>query len=238
MNNYLDRLNLRPFEKRLVVGVAAMVFVVMNIWFVLPHFSDWSSTQRRMAKAQKTLADFQAEIRQMSSYQRMLKESSREETDVPAEDQAVQFQRAVQNQSIESRVELTSQRVTSRTNQFFLELSQNISVTSGEQELVDFLYNLGAANSLIRVRDLSLHTDMARMKLSAIIKLVASYQKAPTARATAAGAPSTPVRPVAAPARSQIQPAEPKIAPLPAGPGTPPGRPASAVPKPIPQNPR
>ena len=235
MNNYLDRLNLRPFEKRLVVGVAAMVFVVLNFWFVLPHFSDWSNTQRRMTKAQKTLADFQAEIRQMRTYQGLLDKSANEAPDVPTEDQVVQFQRAVQTQAIDSKVELISQRVTSRTNQFFLEQTLNISVTSGEQELVDFLYNLGAANSLIRVRDLSLHTDMARMKLAANIKLVASYQKTPNLRATAAGSQSTRERTFAAPLRSQPQTADTKINPPPAGPGALTNMPAPSVTRPIPQ---
>ena len=39
MKTYLD--NLRPLEKRVVVGVAVMAFVVFNLWFVVPHFSDW-----------------------------------------------------------------------------------------------------------------------------------------------------------------------------------------------------
>ena len=31
MTGYLDRLNLRPFEKRLVVGVGAVFFLVLKI---------------------------------------------------------------------------------------------------------------------------------------------------------------------------------------------------------------
>ena len=46
MTNPLDRLNLRPFEKRLVVVVAAVLFVVLNAWFVFPHFSDLADAQR------------------------------------------------------------------------------------------------------------------------------------------------------------------------------------------------
>ena len=45
MTSYLDRLNLRPFEKRLVVGVGAVLFVVLNAWFVVPHFSDLSQAR-------------------------------------------------------------------------------------------------------------------------------------------------------------------------------------------------
>ena len=40
MNSFLDRLNLRPQERRLVVGVLVIVFVVVNLWFVWPHAGD------------------------------------------------------------------------------------------------------------------------------------------------------------------------------------------------------
>ena len=64
MISYLDRLNLRPFEKRLVVGVAAVFFVVLNAWFVFPHFSDLSQAKDRRADALKKLERWQAEIDQ------------------------------------------------------------------------------------------------------------------------------------------------------------------------------
>ena len=66
MKSYLD--NLRPFEKRLVVGVAVMLFVVLNVAFVLPHFSDWNRVQNRMADAQWTLEKFIKEIEQIPAY--------------------------------------------------------------------------------------------------------------------------------------------------------------------------
>ena len=50
-------------------------------------------------------------------------------------------------------------------------------------QLVDFLYKLGAGASMIRVRDLTLQPDPPRQRLTADIRLVASYQKNPTASA-------------------------------------------------------
>ena len=64
MTSYLDRLNLRPFEKRLVVGVGAVLFVVLNAWFVVPHFSDLGDARRRRAEALKKLERWQTEIDQ------------------------------------------------------------------------------------------------------------------------------------------------------------------------------
>jgi hypothetical protein len=68
-----------------------------------------------------------------------------------------------------------------------VELTQSISLLTKEQQLVDFLYNLGSSNSLIRVRDLTLRTDPPRQNLSANVKLVASYQKSLTTRQPASG---------------------------------------------------
>jgi hypothetical protein len=185
MTSYLDRLNLRPFEKRLVVGVAAALFVVVNLVFVFPHFSDWGKVKGRMYKAQKTLATFQTEIsniRRLQADIRLLETAGGQA--VPLEDQASQFQNAINSQAIASGVHMngTSNPQTRTNDAFFIEQTETVSVISQEPPLVDFLYRLGASNSLIRVRELSLKPDAARQQLAGNIKLVASYQKNPTTK--------------------------------------------------------
>jgi Tfp pilus assembly protein PilO len=205
MTSYLDRLNLRPFEKRLVVGVGAVLFVVLNAWFVVPHFSDLSQARERRVEAHKKLELWQVEIDQKAKYESGIKKFILEGQEVPAEDQQNQFARVIQDQQVRSGVGIQQfGRVTTQTNQFFLELTQPISVQSGEEQLVDFLYRLGSGNSLIRVRDLTLRPDAPRYQLSGTVKLVASYQKNPPKKATPAASPvpakakmmtSTPKRP-------------------------------------------
>jgi len=60
---------------------------------------------------------------------------------------------------------------------------------------VDFLYNLGAGDSLVRVRNLSIRPDQNRQQLAASITLIASYQKnpklTPAPAATPAATPKT-----------------------------------------------
>ena len=73
MMGYLDRLNLRPFEKRLVVGVGAVLFLVLNAWFVVPHFSDLRQARDRQAEALKKIERWQVEIDQSSKYQAGIK---------------------------------------------------------------------------------------------------------------------------------------------------------------------
>jgi len=199
--------NLRPFEKRVFVGVTALVFIIFNAWFVIPHFSDWSQMKNRMGEAQKKLNKYQTEIAQTNKYAAEVKKIEGEGLSVPPEEQSVQFLRAVQSQAQQSGVSITSfSRQTFRTNQFFLEVSQSISVISGEAQLVDFLFSLGSGNSLIRARDFTLRPDAPRMALNSNIKLVASYQKKPSPR----GAPATaaPAAKAPAPAARSNTPAE------------------------------
>jgi hypothetical protein len=180
MTSYLDRLNLRPFEKRLVVGVSAVLFVVLNAWFVVPHFSDLSQARERRLEALKKLERWQVEMDQKTKYEAGINKFRQEGLEVPAEDQQNQFAHVIQQFG----------RVTTQTNQFFLELTQPISVQSGEEQLVDFLYRLGSGNSLIRVRDLTLRPDAPRQQLSGTVKLVASYQKNSPKKATPTASPA------------------------------------------------
>ena len=192
MSSYLDRLNLRPFEKRLVVGVGVVLFIVVNAVFVVPHFSDLSQARERRLDTLKKLDRWQIEIDQKGKYEAGIRKFQQEGLEVPAEEQQNQFARAIQDQQVRSGVGIQQfGRVTTQTNQFFLELTQPISVQSGEAQLVDFLYNLGSGNSLIRVRDLTLRPDAPRQQLSGTVKLVASYQKKPAKKPASAASPAS-----------------------------------------------
>jgi Tfp pilus assembly protein PilO len=187
VTSYLDRLNLRPFEKRLVVGVGAVLFVVLNAWFVFPHFSDLGQARNRRAEALKKLERWQAEIEQAAKYQAGINKFAKEGLEVLPEDQQNRFARAIQEQQAQSGVGISKfWPTTTQTNQFFLELTQQITVQSGEPQLVDFLYKLGSGDSLIRVRDLTLQPDGPRQQLGGTVKLVASYQKNPPKKAVPA----------------------------------------------------
>jgi type II secretory pathway component PulM len=193
MNGYWN--NLRPFEKRVIVGFGALFFVVLNFLFVIPHFSDLNAAHDRMADAQKKLERYQAEFRQTNSYVAGLREFEKEGSDVAVEEQSYQFANAIQAQAGQSGVHILSNgRINTQTNQFFLEKSQTISVQGGESQLVDFLFNLGSGGSQIRVRDLGVRPDQAQQQLVANVKLVASYQKKATGRA-ALPASRTPIPP-------------------------------------------
>jgi hypothetical protein len=204
MKSTFDRLNLRPFERRLVVGVGTVVFIVLNMVFVWPHFSARGKALDNLEATRKLLAKFEKEVGEAPESQRKVRALESEAEPVPPEDQGLQFLRTIQTQAAQSGVTLTgTSRETIRTNsQFFIERSQTITIVAAEQQLVDFLFNIGAAGSMIRARDLSLRPDAPRQHLGGSVKLVASYQKkAPPKPAPAATASSKPAaRPAEKPA--------------------------------------
>ena len=176
MRKFFDQL--RPMERRLAVGVLVVLFLVLNFVFVWPHYSDWSRLKTRLQNSHDTLKNRQMIVAQIPGYQAQVKSLEGQGEFVAPEDQAINFLRTIQSQSAESGVGIVSTpRQTTHTNEFFVELVQNISVIATDQQLVDFLYKLGSSASTIRVRDLELQPDPAHQHLNANIRLVASYQK-------------------------------------------------------------
>jgi hypothetical protein len=187
--------NLRPFEKRVVVGVAALFFVVLNFLFVFPYFSELDKVADRNFQANRKLKLYENEIGQTNTYWKEVRRMESEGLEVPPEDQTRHFNNTIQAQAVRSGVQLTSGgRTTFTTNEFFIELSQTITAQSPEQPLVDFLYSLGSGNSLIRVRDLNLRPDPQRQQIVATITLVASYQKKTASRPAASSSPTAPAK--------------------------------------------
>ncbi len=185
--------NLKPFEKRVVVGFGVLFFIVLNFLFVFPHFGDLAAAREQMDDATRKLGCYETEIAQTNVYAAGLRKFEGENSDVPPEEQSLQFANTINAQAGQSGVHIVSgSHINTQTNQFFLEKSQSISVQAGEQQLVDFLYNLGAGNSQIRVRDLSVRPDPPRQQLLAQVKLVASYQKKPVARGASAPRTTAP----------------------------------------------
>ena len=197
MSSFFDKLNLRPGERRLVIIVAIVVFILLNAFFVWPHFGDWGKLQKRQRDADGLLRAYQAEVDKTSLYQRQLAELEKQGATVASEDQALKLANTVAQQAALSGVQqggYTAIRQTAgaKPNQFFEEQSGSMPFTAEEKQLVDFLYNLGVGGSLIRVRSMNIGPEVpARMKLQGRLDLVESFQKKPAAR-TAVTQPAHP----------------------------------------------
>jgi hypothetical protein len=204
MKSFFDKLNLRPQERRLVVIVGIVVFVVLNFLFVVPMFGDYAKTMKDMKSTRMTLNRYKDEIKREPRYKAQLRELENSGSFVAQEEQASQLMRDVTTQSALSgvtvmRYDPTQRGSSGKTNAFFEEQTLGITVNTGEKELIDFLYSLGSGTSLIRVRTMTLNPEPSHFKLQGNLTLVESFQKKATKAAPAASAPSAS-KPAAAPA--------------------------------------
>jgi hypothetical protein len=204
MTTFLDRWNLQPQERRLVVIVAAILFGMLNLWFVWPHFKDWQQVKDGREQAQRKLGRYTNEVARVPEYERKLKVLEKLGSPVIPSEQTLDFYRAVQTLGKLKGVRIDQQgqptavkETTGNTNSFFEKLTLNIRVTTGESELVDFLYELGEGNSMIRVADMRLNPAPGAnpTNLSGTITLVASYQKTNAFKGNVASKASPPSPP-------------------------------------------
>jgi len=199
MRTLLDKLNLRPQERRLVVMAVAVLAVVLHFWFVQPYFKEWGQVRAELDKTRRTLKTYQTEIARTNEYDAKRLKLETQGSSLPAEQQAMANILSVKILEVAKQSGLSvgtitplNQSRTGRTNEFFEEQAISVSVNpSGPQELVDFLYAIGSGDLLVRVKELSLSPDASQTKLAGTMKLVASFQKkTPT--------PLAPVKPGAA----------------------------------------
>jgi type II secretory pathway component PulM len=184
MNKFFAQL--RPMERRLAVAVLVILILVLNWLFIWPHFSDWSKLNARLDNARRKLALYHTTIAETSKYESLVKGYEGQGQFIPPEDQSFSFLRTIRDQAAVSGVQISNYgRQSIKTNEFFNEQSQSISVQADDAQLVDFLYKLGEGASMVRVRDLDIQPDQPHLHLNANIELVASYQKKPLSAATA-----------------------------------------------------
>ncbi len=216
MTRFLDKLNLRPQERRLVIFVAVVVFVALNWFFVRPYFGELGRTQQRMGDAEKAMKRFNDEIQRRPAYIKQKEALSQQGALVPSGEQGTSLTREVNNQAVAAGVQVSSLTMApaardGRTNSFFEEQAANLSFgNTAEPELISFLYNLASQNSLIRVKSMFLHPEANRMKLGGTLTLVESFQKKTPAKGATA---LIPPKAASAPPKNTIVP--PKTANLP-----------------------
>jgi hypothetical protein len=215
MNSWVQKLNLRPNELRLVVVVASVIIAVLYALFIWPQFKEWGQLRKKRDDLQMIERRNQKEIDKTSTYQRELAALRQKGHVVESEAQALDTLRAVQSQAVLNNVSIITYTpgkgpATSagRTNSYFEESTSTISYQAEETNLVNFLYALTSGDSLIRVASMTVNPDPGRMKLMGNMTLVASYpKKAPPKTAAPPGAPA------AAPGAAMVRPAGPAAGP-------------------------
>jgi hypothetical protein len=213
--------SLKPLERRWAVGIGGVVFLMLNYFFVWPHFHDWGRDQIRIQNAEVKIATYNKEVAKKSVYETKLRMLQSGGDQVLPEDQAIDFVRFYSSRMLSNHVLLLNGgNITTHTDLFFMNQQLGISVQADETNLVSFLYSLGAGSSMVRVRAMNLHPSQDRHELSAGVTMIASYQKKAPPRGAASGV--TPAKNTVKPAAASTP--APAQGPVP-GPGAkPPGQ--------------
>ena len=189
MNNtsFLDQLNLRPAEKRVVFVIIVVLFFVFNYVWVWPHFGDWGKIRGDLNTTRGKIADETKEILRdfdaTNGYKKQLAHLEREQKGGVSQvfDESLLLQKTVGAQAPRCGVDISSRTPgapTQNTNEFFDEQTLSITFEAGESNLVNFLYNIGNDPSMVRIRELRLDpVDPGRYKLRGSILLAANYEK-------------------------------------------------------------
>ncbi len=209
MLELFDRLKLTPAERRLVVVIFAVVFVVLNYWLFWPRFGDFKLLSEEIATLERKRDLQQKEVDRRPAYEVILRKLQAAGSVLPAGEERILFRSDMERLSRELGLsvprwgEVLPEKTGTATNAFFEAIGLTMSQVSGtEEQFVEFLYRVGASNSTIRVKELTLAPggfdtrSQGKTNLIGTLKLVASVQKA--APKPAPGAPSTitPVPPV------------------------------------------
>ena len=210
-----DKLNLSSGERRLVMAVLVVLMLALA-WMVWGMIPSPGVTQNKISQAQQRLNSFTNEISKIADYEKKIGELEGLGSAVIKIEQEVNMRRAINNLTAANGVRVTrTGRMTTKTNDFFLEKSMRIDFSSRESDIVKFLWKLGDNDSMVRVSDLRIRPDKNRYRLDGWMNLTASYQK--DVKATKPKpATEAKAKPVAAKPAAKPEPAKPKAETKPA----------------------
>jgi len=187
MQAFFDRYNLNAFERRLVVIVGLIIFIILNMALVWPRFKDWGTMGQRMDTARQKIASFNRLISRSTQFKAKLAELEGIGSNVSTASQANELIRLIQDQARKSKlptpnispVRISNERSTN--NMFFDQKAYRLTVTTDDKELIDFLVAVGSGESMVRVHDLDLKPKPPQnTQLICNMTLVANYQKQPS----------------------------------------------------------
>lgn len=182
MNKVFDSLNLSPQERRVVFGAIVVVFVVLNFWLVMPHFSDWKTIQAQRIDAEATLAKHEAQVAQKPKLVEKIDKLDQMGPGIQLStgDSSSQLEKTITALTRVNSIILrnrSARQMSRGTNDYFEERSMTLDFDADTQQLVGFLHSLGDSNTMVRVTDLTVRPNQQLSKLTVGMTVVASFQK-------------------------------------------------------------
>ena len=184
MTGMLDRIGVKPKERRPVIFLLMGFFVLGNVvWGVMgPDLFELKKRRDGFLNQNKSIAGLEKRLKNVKTEVKTLRgmEDVRFAT---GEDQARKLMDTLEKKARRSGLNITRSRGSqgsARSSKEFEEFKRTISFESGTIELVEFLKNVSEEQSMIRVSDMKILPTPDRKYLRVDLTFIASFPKAET----------------------------------------------------------
>ncbi len=186
MINFLDRLGLKPHEKRVVVGVSAIVFVALNYLFVWPRLGDYRTVMVKKEEAEAKSKLFKSHAEDFPELTNRVYQLEKSGAGSLKHDQNSQFLSTIQTEASKATLNITQTRnlpsfgANNSTNDFVEDRVIMISFNAADSNLVDFLYAFSLPKSSLRVQSFDIGPEApSQQRLAGSLTMVGSIDRPP-----------------------------------------------------------
>ena len=190
MTNLLDRLGLQPQEKRVVVVVSTIVFLVLNYLFVWPRLGDYRSVLVKQEEAKTTRKIIEQHLKSLPGLTNRVQQLEKSGAGSLKHDQGSQFLSLIQNEASKASLNIMQTRNLPSfggnlsTNDFVEDRVIMINFNAADSNLVDFLYAFSQPKSSLRVQSFDIGPEApTQQRLSGSLTMVGSIDRPPTSKA-------------------------------------------------------
>ena len=175
----LDRMGIRPQERRSVILLLLAFLIIGNIaWLIMgPKLLQLQTSRDQYREENKAAANL-VELRDTLKME--VETLSAESGMVSDGRQAQKLMEDIESKARRSGLNFTASRgqsVSSRSNQDFEETKRIVSFQSSLVDLVNFLKNVSEGQNMIRVSSMTIQPTNDRQQLKVDLTFVASYPK-------------------------------------------------------------
>ena len=175
----LDRMGIRPQERRSVILLLLAFLIIGNIaWLMMgPELLQLQTSRDQYREENKAAADL---VEKRDTLKMEVETLSAESGMVSDGRQAQKLMEDIESKARRSGLNFTRSRGgqgTSRGNQDFEETKRTVSFQSSLVDLVEFLKNVSEGQNMIRVSNMTVQPTVDRQQLKVDLAFVASYPK-------------------------------------------------------------
>ena len=203
MSGLIDRLQLRPQERRIIVAGAVVLFLLLNLWFVWPHFGSYARFHVQRLENDTKLSTYLLEIGRTNDYFARLGSLEKEGSGIVTDNNDLAVQNTLTAVARANGLNIPFNRVPQtghgRTNEYFDQITFAAPIPpTAPDSLVNLLVSVASNQVVMRIKELDLRpSDVSRYRLAGNLKVVASFQKKSLTGAEPAktAKPSKPAQP-------------------------------------------